>query len=148
MAEKKIRTLADFTDFSDAALWREELATLLTVEDFHYVGDTGEPTFKNNWDNLNPSARGARFYKDPFGRVHLAGMVDTGTSSVVFTLPEGYLPADVHAGLGEYLQFRGGTAGGGSTPSCQVTVRYNGDVAIQSWTTWATIDGVSFRAAD
>lgn len=62
------------------------------VEPFHEVGAAGQPAFENGWNNESPSGETtAAFYKDPFGIVHLKGIVTGGASStVIFTLPEGY----------------------------------------------------------
>jgi hypothetical protein len=66
---------------------------LLNIEDWHEIGGTNEPTFENSWANLGGAYETAAFYKDPFGRVHIKGAVDTGSSgTTAFTLPEGYRP--------------------------------------------------------
>lgn len=71
-----------------AKLWR----TLGQVEEWHEVGSSGEPAFENGWVNY---AGAAAFYKDPWGVVHIKGLIKTGTSGTVcFTLPEGYRPSE------------------------------------------------------
>jgi hypothetical protein len=61
-------------------------------EDWHIVGDTGEPAFTNGWSNLD-GTRTARFFKDSLGEVHLEGYIDGGTiGQPAFTLPAGYRP--------------------------------------------------------
>ena len=63
-------------------------------EDWHEVGESGEPAFENSWVNYGSGFESAGFYKDPFGRVHLKGLVKTGTVGVaMFTLPSGYRPS-------------------------------------------------------
>lgn len=52
------------------------------------------PTFQNSWVNFDGGYQVAGFYKDPFGVVHLRGLVKNGTvGQPIFTLPEGYRPA-------------------------------------------------------
>jgi hypothetical protein len=53
------------------------------------------PTLLNSWVNLGAPYNPAGYYKDPFGRVHLRGMIKSGTVGLtVFTLPVGYRPAN------------------------------------------------------
>lgn len=76
---------------------------LLTIEDeiaftkdanFHIVGGTGESAFANSWTNFGGSFELAGYWKDPFGIVHLRGMVAGGAvNSNALTLPPGYRPA-------------------------------------------------------
>lgn len=60
-------------------------------EDWHYVGEAGEPAFENDWVNASGLTKAAF-------RVREAGIVDVhfavkdGTSLAIFTLPEGYWP--------------------------------------------------------
>lgn len=54
------------------------------------------PTLINGWSNLANGYKGACYYKDKIGIVHLSGVITSGTVStgtVVFTLPEGYRPS-------------------------------------------------------
>lgn len=79
---------------------------VLVVEDWHVVGATGEPDFITTGTAVFAKASNATadigFYKDPFGRVYLRGLVQLedntayGASSglPVFQLPEGYRPTD------------------------------------------------------
>ena len=133
----KIRTISDFTDDSDAALWREELRAVLTVEDWHEVGDTNEPAFENSWVNFGSGYETAAFYKDPFGVVHIKGLVKSGTGLVtnVFTLPAGYRPSVVL-----YFPTASNSAFG------MATLLANGSVRLDiGSTTWVSLDGISFR---
>jgi hypothetical protein len=44
---------------------------------------------------LAPSGvESAGFYKDIFGIVHLKGYIDSGTASLIFTVPAGYRPSE------------------------------------------------------
>lgn len=63
------------------------------VEDWHEVGDIGEPAFENSWVNAGGSEATAAFYKDPWGLVHIKGRIASGTLGTAFTLPAGYRPA-------------------------------------------------------
>jgi hypothetical protein len=51
------------------------------------------PTFSGTWANVGGGFNNAGYYKDPFGVVHLRGLVKSGTiPSTIFTLPVGYRP--------------------------------------------------------
>lgn len=64
------------------------------VEEWHEIGNSGEPAFENSWDNTGGVYETAAFYKDPFGRVHIKGRIDTGSAgTTAFTLPANYRPA-------------------------------------------------------
>lgn len=67
---------------------------LSNVEDWHEVGSGGgEPAFENGWVNYGSVEATAAFYKDPWGRVHIKGLVKTGTiNTTIFTLPVDYRP--------------------------------------------------------
>lgn len=68
----------------------------MKIETPHIVGDSGEPAFQNSWVNFDTSTfRGARFWKDPMGIVHIEGLVKSGTvGTTIFTLPAGYRPGN------------------------------------------------------
>jgi len=52
------------------------------------------PTLLNSWVNVGPGYSEAGYYKDPFGRIWLRGLLRVGASgTVIFTLPSGYRPA-------------------------------------------------------
>ncbi len=70
----------------------------------HIVGGAGEVAFENGWQNYSGAGitpegwTPAQFWKDGFGVVHLAGVVNRGASALtlsttIFTLPVGYRPA-------------------------------------------------------
>lgn len=66
----------------------------MKIETPHVVGDSGEPAFSGTWVNYDTSTyRGARFWKDPMGIVHVEGLIKDGTiNTTAFVLPEGYRP--------------------------------------------------------
>ena len=85
-----------------------------TLDPWHVIGAAGEPIFANNWTNYGSGFASAAFRKDPFGRVHLRGLVKGGALlGTIFTLPAGYRPAgttqsmvDAGAGGGQYAELR------------------------------------------
>lgn len=69
---------------------------LVRLDKQHDVGAAGEPPFQNAWVNFGGTEDTARFWKDPWGVVHLAGCMKTGViGTVAFTLPAGYRPSAV-----------------------------------------------------
>lgn len=51
------------------------------------------PSFSNSWVNYGSGWALASYVKDPFGIVHVQGLVKTGTvGTAIFTLPAGYRP--------------------------------------------------------
>lgn len=99
--------------------------------------------FQNSWVNFNDEGGTyvtAAYYKDPFGRVHLKGMVKNGTmGAVIFTLPEGYRPFQQVVFLVA-----------DSAISGHIDIKANGDVdpGNNLSTTWGVLNGISFRAED
>ena len=71
-------------------------AAVAAGEDWHYVGEAGEPAFDGSWGNLGAtSTLGFRIREagvvDVQGTISNAGANSSG--SVVFTLPDGYRPS-------------------------------------------------------
>lgn len=65
------------------------------VEEWIMVGVDGAPAFLNSWVNYDASdgGRNVGFYRDPFGFVHLKGLLRNGSvGSAAFALPLGYRP--------------------------------------------------------
>ena len=117
----------------------------LMPEDVHYIGATGEPAFENSWANVGGATdEPAGFYKDPFGRVYLIGLIDTGsTGTVAFTLPEGYRPEyDVRAVCDTV------SGGGGSGGHSGVVISAAGAVTVtmSGTSTDVSLSNISFRA--
>jgi len=110
--------------------------------------ETPQPfTFENGWHDYSLAYNPARFYKDPFGIVHLSGAIAGGTlHSTAFTLPEGYRPI----GLALYSVLSTDTAGGGGNivPASFFIYR-NGWSYVQNGgsNAFVSLEGITFRAA-
>jgi len=108
-------------------------------EAWHEVGATGEPSFQNGWTNDDALAEvTAGFYKDPFGVVHLKGLLANGTNGAIFALPLGYRPGKI---LAEVVTRNAGTVG-------TLEVGPAGYVIAVSGTGVLSLDGVTFRAGE
>jgi len=68
-------------------------AAVAAGEDWHYVGEAGEPAFENGWVNYEAGAPALAFRIREAGVVDIAGEISSGTTVAVFTLPEGYRPS-------------------------------------------------------
>ena len=121
------------------------------VEAWREVGASNQPAFTNGWTNFGDDHSTAAFYKDPWGVVHLKGVVQGGTvahnpSGSVFTLPCGYGPSkdEVHSVLSNDTAGRVsiffGPCGSGQY-SAQVVAAPPSNAA------WVSLDGITFRAA-
>ena len=62
-------------------------------ESWHNVGATGEPAFQNSWVNYGAVWANCSYMKDSMGFVHLQGLIKSGVSYPIFTLPIGYRPS-------------------------------------------------------
>lgn len=102
-----------------------------------YLQPTLAPVLLNSWVNGSPTNRQlAGYYKDSFGTVHLQGYLSGGSAgSVAFQLPVGYRPA-----LGVEIAAASGAAGG------RVTITNDGNITIASFTSFVSLDGITFRA--
>lgn len=69
--------------------------TLLTSTAFTVVGAQGAPGFTNSWVAFGAGSATPGYWKDPFGFVHLKGVIKTGTvGSAAWTMPPGYRPPE------------------------------------------------------
>jgi hypothetical protein len=114
-------------------------------EAFHEVGTAGSPAFEHGWANYDDAHYDtAAFYKDPLGVVHLKGTVGGGPeSSSIFTLPVGYRPA--RAGfytVAAENAFADVLVQGVSEGAVAGRVELN-----VGGTIWASLSGITFRAA-
>ena len=108
---------------------------LAPPEAWHEVGAAGEPTFQNGWVNESPTTETTTaFYRDPFGVIHLKGLIISGTNNTIFTLPAGYRPSKAFI----CLMWRGSGAGA-------VIIYPTGNVLISSGTGAGDLDSVTFR---
>lgn len=105
------------------------LETSLIVEDWH------APTLLNGWVNAGAPYLNAGYRKDPFGVVHLRGMVITGTvNTVLFTLPVGYRPS-----ASMYFTITSAAS------VARLLIEATGNVTItQGSSTWTSLNGVTF----
>lgn len=71
------------------------VADLATLDEWHYVGEAGEPAFLNSWSNWAGNQK-LSFRLREAGIVDIAGYCLAGTpGSTVFTLPTGYVPTNI-----------------------------------------------------
>jgi hypothetical protein len=112
----------------------------IVVEAFHLVGNVGEPAFQNGAINFGAPFSTAGFFKDPFGVVHLKGViVIPGSTGIVFTLPVGYRPAT------ELFAFVTTTDNGGAYRAGHLRINTGGDVdIIDGDPTLTSFDGITF----
>lgn len=72
-------------------------SAIVSGDRWHVIGATGEPAFANSWVAAGGIDQVPRFIRDPFGFVHIEGLMSTGVvNSPAFTLPVGYRPAARH----------------------------------------------------
>src|SRR6476646_11617617 len=99
------------------------------------VGAAGKPAFMNGWSNEDPVDEvTAAFYKDPFGVVHLKGIIAGGSDSTVFKLPAGYRPSK--AAIELVWRAVPGTD--------QLIINPDGRLVLGGGTGAAALDGVTF----
>ena len=132
-------------------------------EAYHVVGDNGEPQFFKDfgfkgyqwWHANDHNVNKVAFYKDAFGTVHLKGKAkcvrtpdgDTcNSASIIFQLPAGYRPAQLH--VFPVLQDKTGQGAGVFN---RMNVEPSGYVSrapspIDSQNGWISLDGITFRA--
>jgi hypothetical protein len=109
----------------------------MKLEEPNVVGATGQPAFQNSWVNFDTTTfHGLRFWRDPVGVVHLEGLIKSGVvPSVVFTLPNGYLPINGHT----FTVISNGAIG-------RVDVAPTGNVVVQAGNnTYVALSGITFR---
>ena len=123
----------------DRRLILRDTVQLTNQPNFRKVGETGQPAFANSWANYGAGWGDAAFWKDPFGWVHLRGLIKTGTvPSAVFTLPPGFRP-----GVNElFAVVSNGTLG-------RVDAQTDGQIVVQSPSSnvWLTLSGIHFRTS-
>ena len=111
---------------------------LAPAENWHEVNSPGEPVFQNGWANTGATDVTAAFFKDPYGVVHLKGLIFGGTNSAaIFVLPDGYRPSKNVI----QLVWRGSGSG-------KLNLLPDGSVLFQDGGAAASLDGVTFRAGE
>lgn len=111
--------------------------TVVGGADFRKIGGGGNPAFEHSWVNYDAGWQVAGFWRDPFGFVHLRGLIKSGTvGSAAFTLPPGYRPTLSEAFIGI------SNSGAG-----RLDVLADGSVTPQSPATngYVSLSGIKFR---
>ena len=95
------------------------------------------PTLLNSWVNFGAPFNSVGYYKDPFGIVHLRGMLKSGVAgSTMFNLPVGYRPQAQEV----FPSISGNTIG-------RVDVATFGDVIMTfGASSFISLDGMTFKA--
>lgn len=94
-------------------------------EDWHYVGEAGEPAFQNSWANAGVDMNLA-FRMRETGIIDIQGDIDSGTSlAVIFTLPVGYRPS-----ARAYYSVTGFVSGADEYLAATLNVATDGDVGL------------------
>lgn len=106
-------------------------------EDWHWIGDAGEPNYENSWVDYGGEYSGAGFKKDAVGNVYLTGLVKSGTvNTAIFTLPVGYRPA--------YRKIFATTS---NNVHARFDVQPSGVVSTTNGSNaWVSLDGITFPA--
>jgi hypothetical protein len=90
------------------------------------------PTFINSWANFGSGFEAAGYLKDPFGFVHLKGVITGGSAgTVAFVLPAGFRP--------------GATTDNTSIASSFIQISTGGNVLVAGGTT-SSLSGITFLA--
>lgn len=98
--------------------------------------DQVSPTLSGSWVNVGSFYDNAKYYKDGWNRVHLSGMVKSG-SGTIFTLPANFRPSKVHLFT---------VAASDAFGTVSVTDTGVVSLGIGSSATYVSLDGISFLA--
>ena len=102
-------------------------AGLVAGEDWHYVGEAGEPAFENSWANLGGYQK-LSFRIREGGIVDLYGVTTAGTpGAAVFTLPAEYRPSSPQ------LLPSAGLVGVGPATATFIRIQTTGVVSATRW---------------
>lgn len=96
-----------------------------------------DPVMQNSWARYGDPFPVAGYYKDPYGRVFVRGLVSGGAlGTVIFTLPAGFRP-----------QYRMLFATLANDAAARVDVNQDGQVIhVSGSTVWMSLDTISFLA--
>lgn len=120
-----------------------------SVDDWHYVGDPGEPIFENGWSNLGSGWGPARFRKDAAGTVWVEGTVARGTAgTTIFTLPPAYRMSGPVLSEGVHFPVAAGNSASAAIPC--IYVMGDGGVYPHASITnaWVSLSGVQFYSGN
>ena len=96
------------------------------------------PVLLNGWENFEQGCLVATYWKDPWGLVHLDGLIKSGTvPSTAFTLPPGYRPL---------LAFTGVAISNLGAGYVDVQANGNVDIGVGLGNVWLSLAGMTFRA--
>jgi hypothetical protein len=103
-------------------------------------------TLANDWSNYSSSDSQLGYYKDPFGIVHLQGLVVEASAnrSAITTLPAGYAPAKTAV-----FAIACGTGTGSTVALGLLDINSAGVITPDptcTTTNYISLDGISFRA--
>ena len=73
------------------------MADLASLDEWHYVGEAGEPAFGTDWGNAEAAENNLGFRIREAGVVDIQGYVKvtnpSASQAIIFTLPTGYRPS-------------------------------------------------------
>lgn len=133
-----------------------------SAEAWHEIGATGEPPFDEQdplacgFANFDGNHNSAAFYRDPWGQVHIKGLVkmipgtlgdfcdpvNFAADRKIFTLPEGYRPA-----VRTVFPVMTASVIGRVNVDPDGVVSIDTPITEDQAKTWVTLDGLDFRAA-
>lgn len=117
--------------------WWEKITFSRSEDEWHNVGDAGEPAYQNSWVDYSVGFFGAGFRIDAAGTVHLRGLIKSGTvNATVFTLPVGYRPDKELIMDAESNNAQG-----------EVRIQTTGNVDVESPSSnaWVSLEGITFN---
>lgn len=120
-----------------ASTGRFTTVTTTTTGSTIVVDSFTAPTFLNSWVDFGGAFNTAGYYKDPFGIVHLRGLVKSGVvNTPIFNLPAGYRPTATEVFVTD-----------SNSAHAQVTVSAAGNVTLAFGSNvYASLDGMTFKA--
>lgn len=111
--------------------------SLLTSNTATVVGAQGAPAFENSWVAWGAGEAVPAYWKDPFGYIHLKGVIKSGTvGNTAFTLPPGFRPQ-------EKMTFA--TISNGALGRVDVTTGGAVQPVTPSNNTYVVLNGMTFR---